>query len=30
MFMIAHMYLGTTGTTVTAMFKTMITGWHEH
>jgi len=30
LFMIAHMYLGTTGHTVTAMFKTMITGWHEH
>jgi hypothetical protein len=24
------MYLGTTGHTVTTMFKTMITGWHEH
>lgn len=30
MFMIAHIYLGTTGTTVTSMFKTMINGWHEH
>ncbi|MDP2825705.1 MAG: cytochrome b/b6 domain-containing protein [Sulfuritalea sp.] len=30
LFMIAHMYLGTTGHTVTTMFKTMITGWHEH
>lgn len=29
-FMIAHIYLGTTGTTVTSMFKTMINGWHEH
>lgn len=29
-FMIAHIYLGTTGETVTSMFKTMITGWHEH
>jgi thiosulfate reductase cytochrome b subunit len=30
MFMISHIYLGTTGTTVTSMFKMMITGWHEH
>lgn len=30
MFMIAHIYLGTTGTTVTSMFKTMINGWHDH
>lgn len=30
MFMIAHIYLGTTGNTVTSMFKTMVTGWHEH
>jgi thiosulfate reductase cytochrome b subunit len=30
LFMIAHIYLGTTGHTVTSMFKTMITGWHEH
>ncbi|MBI4740038.1 MAG: cytochrome b/b6 domain-containing protein [Betaproteobacteria bacterium] len=29
MFMIAHIYLGTTGHTATSMFKTMITGWHE-
>jgi thiosulfate reductase cytochrome b subunit len=29
MFMIAHIYLGTTGTTVTGMFKTMIHGWHQ-
>lgn len=29
-FMISHIYLGTTGTTVTSMFKMMITGWHEH
>jgi len=28
-FMIAHVYLGTTGQTATSMFKTMITGWHE-
>lgn len=30
MFMIAHVYLGTTGKTATSMFKTMLTGWHEH
>ena len=30
MFMIVHIYLGTTGKTATSMFKTMITGWHEH
>lgn len=30
MFMIVHVYLGTTGATVTSMFKTMINGWHEH
>ena len=30
MFMIAHIYLGTTGKTVTGQFKTMVTGWHEH
>ncbi len=30
MFMIAHIYLGTTGKTVTSMFKTMLNGWHEH
>lgn len=30
MFMIAHIYLGTTGQTATSMLKTMITGWHEH
>jgi thiosulfate reductase cytochrome b subunit len=28
-FMIAHIYLGTTGKTATSMFKTMINGWHE-
>ncbi len=28
-FMIIHVYLGTTGATVTSMFKTMINGWHE-
>jgi thiosulfate reductase cytochrome b subunit len=30
MFMIAHIYLGTTGKTATSMFATMISGWHEH
>lgn len=30
MFMIAHIYLGTTGKTATSMFKTMLSGWHEH
>lgn len=30
MFMIAHVYLGTTGKTASSMFKTMVTGWHEH
>lgn len=30
MFMIVHIYLGTTGQTATSMFKTMLTGWHEH
>jgi len=29
MFMIAHVYLGTTGKTTASMFMTMITGWHE-
>ena len=30
MFMVAHVYLGSTGNTVSSMYKTMITGWHEH
>lgn len=30
LFLIGHIYLGTTGKTPTAMFKMMITGWHEH
>jgi thiosulfate reductase cytochrome b subunit len=30
MFMVTHIYLGTTGKTATSMFKTMVTGWHEH
>ena len=29
LFMIAHVYLGTTGDRVSSMFKMMITGWHE-
>lgn len=29
LFMIAHIYLGTTGVTVTSLFRMMITGWHE-
>lgn len=29
LFMIAHIYLGTTGVTATSLFKMMITGWHE-
>jgi thiosulfate reductase cytochrome b subunit len=30
LFAIAHIYLGTMGTKVGSLFKTMITGWHEH
>ena len=30
MFLIAHVYLGTTGKTLTSMYKMMVTGWHEH
>jgi len=30
LFMLAHMYLGTTGVTLTSLFKMMVTGWHEH
>lgn len=30
LFMIVHVYLGTMGRRVTSLFKTMITGWHEH
>jgi len=30
LFMLAHISLGTTGVTVTSLFKMMITGWHEH
>ncbi|MBA3033169.1 MAG: cytochrome b/b6 domain-containing protein [Gammaproteobacteria bacterium] len=30
LFMLSHIYLGTTGKTVGSMFKMMITGWHEH
>jgi thiosulfate reductase cytochrome b subunit len=29
LFMLAHIYLGTTGTRVTSLYKMMITGWHE-
>lgn len=29
-FMFGHIYLATTGHTVTANFKSMVTGWHEH
>jgi len=29
-FMLLHIYLGTTGVTVTSLFRMMITGWHEH
>jgi thiosulfate reductase cytochrome b subunit len=29
-FMIGHIYLATTGTTILSNFKAMITGWHEH
>ena len=30
LFMVSHIYLGTTGKTVGQMFKMMFTGWHEH
>ena len=30
LFVIAHIYLGSMGAKVTSMYKTMITGWHEH
>ena len=30
LFMMSHIYLGTTGKTVGQMFKMMFTGWHEH
>ncbi|MBL8573008.1 MAG: cytochrome b/b6 domain-containing protein [Hyphomicrobiaceae bacterium] len=29
LFMVAHIYLGTTGVRPTSLFKMMITGWHE-
>jgi len=29
-FMLAHIYLGTTGLRVTSLFRMMITGWHKH
>ncbi|MBF0374332.1 MAG: cytochrome b/b6 domain-containing protein [Alphaproteobacteria bacterium] len=30
LFLIGHIYLGTTGLKVTSLFRMMITGWHEH
>ena len=30
LFVLSHIYLGTTGKTVGQMFKMMFTGWHEH
>ncbi len=30
LFMLSHIYLGTTGKTVGQMYKMMFTGWHEH
>ena len=30
LFLLSHIYLGTTGKTVGQMFKMMFTGWHEH
>lgn len=30
LFMLSHIYLGTTGKSVGQMFKMMFTGWHEH
>ena len=30
LFLLSHIYLGTTGKTVGQMFKMMLTGWHEH
>ncbi|MBF0562282.1 MAG: cytochrome b/b6 domain-containing protein [Alphaproteobacteria bacterium] len=30
LFAIAHIYLGTTGSKITSLFKMMVTGWHEH
>ena len=30
LFLLSHIYLGTTGKTVGQLFKMMITGWHEH
>jgi len=29
-FMVTHVYLGTTGKTIGQQYRTMITGWHEH
>ena len=30
LFMLSHIYLGTTGRTVGALFRMMFTGWHEY
>ena len=30
LFLLSHIYLGTTGKTIGELFKMMITGWHEH
>ena len=30
LFLLSHIYLGTTGKTIGQLFKMMITGWHEH
>lgn len=30
LFLLSHIYLGTTGKTVGQIFRMMITGWHEH
>jgi thiosulfate reductase cytochrome b subunit len=30
LFLLSHIYLGTTGKTVGQLFKMMFTGWHEH
>ena len=30
LFMLGHIYLGTTGHRVSTLFRMMITGWHEH
>ncbi|MEC5386132.1 cytochrome b/b6 domain-containing protein [Uliginosibacterium sp. H3] len=30
LFAVTHIYLGTMGVRLTSLYKTMITGWHEH